>query len=119
MNGCGRVTRLVLSTLAMAAAVAFLVSGCSEAIFPAVHDMPAPRTDTTLTPDQVKEVTDNLLNQRDQLGTEAQAVEQQGTATVAADNAAASATPTNSAAPAPATASGATPSTGAGAGAKP
>ncbi len=114
MNGRGRVTRLVLSTLAVAAASAFLMSGCSDAIFPAVHDMPAQRTETTLTPDEVKQVTNNLVNQRDQLSTEAQTVEQQGTATVAADNAA-SAAPANSAAPAPAAASGATPSAGAGA----
>ncbi len=114
MNGRGRVTRLVLSTLAVAGASAFLLSGCSDAIFPAVHDMPAQRTETTLTPDEVKQVTNNLVNQRDQLSTEAQTVEQQGTATVAADNAA-SAAPTNSAAPASAAASGATPSAGAGA----
>ena len=35
--------------------------------------MPAPRADTTLTPDEVKQATDNLINQRDHLSTEAQA----------------------------------------------
>ena len=60
VNGERSVTRLVLGTLAMAAAVAFLVSGCSEVgLFPAVHDMPAPRADTPLTPDQVKQATDD------------------------------------------------------------
>jgi hypothetical protein len=51
----------------MAAALACLVSGCSEIGFPAVHDMPAPRDDTTLTPDQVKQATDDLITQRDHL----------------------------------------------------
>lgn len=51
----------------MAAALACLVSGCSEIGFPAVHDMPAPRADTTLTPDQVKQATDDLITQRDHL----------------------------------------------------
>ena len=57
----------------MAASVAFLVSGCSEgALFPAVHDMPAPRADTPLTPDQVKQATDALTSERDHLSTQAQ-----------------------------------------------
>jgi len=49
----------------MAAALALLVAGCSEIGFPAVHDMPAPRADTPLTPDQVKQATDDLISQRD------------------------------------------------------
>ncbi len=70
MNGHGNVTRL--ATLAIAAALAFLASGCSEIGFPAVHDMPAPRADTPLTPDQVKQATDVLTSERDHLNTEAQ-----------------------------------------------
>jgi outer membrane murein-binding lipoprotein Lpp len=58
--------------LAIAAAVALLVSGCSELGVPAVHDMPAPRSDTTLTPDQVRAATDDLITERDHLSTEAQ-----------------------------------------------
>jgi hypothetical protein len=60
--------------MAAAALVAALIlSGCaSDAGFPAVHDMPAPRTETTLTPDQVKEATDSLISQREQLETNAQ-----------------------------------------------
>ena len=73
MNGCGRSARLVLGSLAIAAAAAFLLSGCSDLIFPAVHDMPPPRADTTLTPDQVKQATDDLVSQRDHLSTEAAA----------------------------------------------
>ena len=63
----------MLGTLATATAVAVLLSGCSDIGFPAIHDMPAPRADTPLTPDQVKQATDNLICQRDHLSTEAQA----------------------------------------------
>jgi len=73
VNGHGCSARLVLGTLAIAAAVAILLSGCSDIGFPAIHDMPAPRADTPLTPDQVKQATDNLICQRDHLSTEAQA----------------------------------------------
>ena len=70
MNGERSVTRLVIGALGIAASVAFLVSGCSEgALFPAVHDMPAPRADTPLTPDQVKQATDALTSERDRLNT--------------------------------------------------
>ncbi len=76
VTGQGSVTRL-LGLLAIAAAVAFLVSGCSETnFFPAVHDMPAPRADTPLTPDQVKQATDALVSERDHLNTGAQATGQ-------------------------------------------
>src|SRR6202167_1830423 len=55
----------VIGTLALA--------GCAvEAGFPAVHDMPAPRADTTMTPEQIKEATDSLISQREHLSTEAQ-----------------------------------------------
>ena len=65
--------------MAIAAAAGFLLSGCSDLGsspahdlgYPAVHDMPAPRTDATLTPDQVKQATDDLESQRDRLNTEA------------------------------------------------
>jgi hypothetical protein len=50
------------------------LAGCAvEAGFPAVHDMPTPRAETTLTPDQIKEATDSLISQREHLSTEAQA----------------------------------------------
>jgi len=67
------VTRLLLASLALAAATA-VVSGCSstDAIFPAVHDMPAPRPDAPLTADEVKQATDSLITQRDNLTTEVQ-----------------------------------------------
>jgi hypothetical protein len=53
-------------------AAAILLSGCaSESAFPAVHDMPAARSETKLTPDQIKQATDDLISERDR--TEAQA----------------------------------------------
>jgi hypothetical protein len=46
-------------------------------MFPAVHDMPTARTETTLTPDQVKQATGSLVSQRERLNTEAQAAGRQ------------------------------------------
>jgi hypothetical protein len=74
--------------MAIAGSLAFLVSGCTDAIFPAVHDMPSARSDTTLTPDQVKQATDDLITQREHLSTEVQTAAQPPL-----PNAAANATP--------------------------
>jgi hypothetical protein len=80
---------------AVAVMAALALGGCSnEAGFPAVHDMPAPRAETTMTPDQVKEATDPLINQRDQLQTSVQSVQP-------AQAAEASAPPTTAPAPVP------------------
>jgi hypothetical protein len=50
---------------------ALALSGCSsDGVFPAVHDMPAARTETKLTPDEIKQATSELMNERDR--TEAQ-----------------------------------------------
>jgi hypothetical protein len=78
----------VLGALAFAVSAALLTAGCSEVGFPAVHDMPAPRADTTLTPDQVKQATDDLISQREHLSTEAQANGQPSPPPNAAANAA-------------------------------
>jgi len=52
----------------IAVALGCLLSGCaSEVGFPAIHDMPAPRAEVPLTPDQVKQAADDLATQRDQL----------------------------------------------------
>ena len=61
----GRVARIALG----AAALVFIsLSACSpEAGFPAVHDMPAPRSEAPLTPDQVQKATDSLISERNQL----------------------------------------------------
>ena len=44
--------------------------------YPAVHDMPAARTETTLTPDQVKQATEDLMSERDRTEAQAQAAVQ-------------------------------------------
>lgn len=79
----------LLGALAIAAAAGLLVSGCSPEVgFPAVHDMPAPRADTPLTPDEVKQATDNLISQRDHLSTATSPNNQAGTASNGSANAA-------------------------------
>jgi hypothetical protein len=70
------IARLALAGLAVAS-TAVLVSGCSSnSGFPAVHDMPAARTETTLTPDQIKQATDDLISERDRTEAQAQATGQ-------------------------------------------
>ena len=66
-----RIAGVACAGLAVATA-AVLLSGCSsDSAFPAVHDMPAARTEMKLTPDQVKQATDDLITDRDR--TEAKA----------------------------------------------
>ena len=66
-----RIAGLACAGFALAVA-AVLLSGCSsDSAFPAVHDMPAARTETKLTPDEVKQATDDLISDRDR--TEAKA----------------------------------------------
>ena len=66
-----RIASLARAGLAVAVA-AVLLSGCSsDGVFPAVHDMPAARTEMKLTPDEVKQATDDLISDRDR--TEAKA----------------------------------------------
>ena len=73
MNSSGRFAKLALAALAVVG-TALLAAGCSstDTMFPAVHDMPAARTETTLTPDEVKQATDNLVSERNHLDSEAQ-----------------------------------------------
>jgi hypothetical protein len=72
VNSSVRIAKLVLAALAVVGTALF-VAGCStDSTFPAVHDMPAARSETTLTPDEVKQATDSLTSQRDHLNTEAQ-----------------------------------------------
>ena len=74
-----RVASLAVAGFA-AVAAAFLLPGCSsDSAFPAVHDMPAARTETTLTPDQIKQATDDLISQRDKTEANAQGNAQQVT----------------------------------------
>jgi ABC-type oligopeptide transport system substrate-binding subunit len=70
---CVRARRL--AAFAVVAAALCLVAGCSSSstpsLFPAVLDRPAPREDTPLSPDQVKQATDNLIAERNRLCAEA------------------------------------------------
>jgi hypothetical protein len=62
----------LLGAASLAAAALGLLA-CSPGLdFPAVHDMPSPRVDAPLNPDQVKQATDDLISQRDHLSAEAQ-----------------------------------------------
>ena len=73
VNSSGRFAKLALAALAVVGS-AWFAAGCSstDTMFPAVHDMPAARTETTLTPDQVKRATDDLVYERNHLDSEAQ-----------------------------------------------
>jgi hypothetical protein len=77
MVGRGCVTARVLAGLAVAAAAALLVSGCSSpaapGLFPAVFNDPPPRDEATLSPDQVKQAMDNLISDRNHLCSQATA----------------------------------------------
>jgi hypothetical protein len=70
---CIRARRL--AALAIGAAALLLIGGCSSSpsLFPAVLDTPAPREDTPLSPDQVKQAMDNLVAERNRLCAEAAA----------------------------------------------
>ena len=77
VDGRTGVKRRLAAWLALAAAAALLAAGCStEAIFPAVHDMPPPRPEVPLTAEQVKQATDNLVTEREHLSTEVQTAAQ-------------------------------------------
>jgi hypothetical protein len=66
-----RIASLAYAGVAVIAA-AVLLSGCaSDTTFPAVHDIPAARSESKLTPEQIKQATDDLISDRDR--TEAQA----------------------------------------------
>ena len=69
-------TGLSLTGLALITATCLLVAGCSPgvdypSIFPAVHDMPPPRTDAPMDQVQVQKATEDLISQRDHLNAEA------------------------------------------------
>lgn len=72
-----RVTTRVLAVMASVALAALALSGCSPgadypSIFPAVHDMPPPRADTPMDPNQVQQATEDLITDRNRLSAEAQ-----------------------------------------------
>jgi hypothetical protein len=61
------------------AAMVVLVSGCSSD-YPAVLANPTPRDDPPMTPDQIKQATDNLISDRNQLSTQVDAGQGNGAA---------------------------------------
>jgi len=70
-----RARRLAAWAIGMAAVL--LIAGCSASpapsLFPAVLDSPPPREESPLSPDQVKQATDNLVAERNRLCAEAAA----------------------------------------------
>ena len=67
----------MLAVLAIVAPAALAMSGCSPggdypSLFPAVHDMPPPRADTTMDPNQVQQATEDLITDRNRLSAETQ-----------------------------------------------
>lgn len=72
--------------LAVAVTVAVLVSGCSSpGLFPVILNDPPPRADTTFTPAEVKQATDNLISERNHLCAETGAGDRRPSADVAAN----------------------------------
>jgi hypothetical protein len=62
---------------ALAAACCLILSACSPgadypSLFPAVHDIPPPRSETRLDANQVQQATEDLISARDRLSAEAQ-----------------------------------------------
>src|SRR5271154_3995533 len=75
--------------MALAAAACLLASGCSPgadfpSIFPAIHDMPPPRADTPMDPDQVQQATEDLITERNHLSAQSQGSGQASNATAPA-----------------------------------
>jgi hypothetical protein len=66
--------------LALAAIACLVLAACSPgtdypSLFPAVHDIPPPRTDATLDSNQVQQATEDLISARDRLSAEAQSAQ--------------------------------------------
>jgi hypothetical protein len=71
------VPRRASSFLGLAAIVCLILAACSPgadypSLFPSVHDIPPPRTDTPLDTNQVQQATEDLISARDRLTAEAQ-----------------------------------------------
>jgi hypothetical protein len=71
------VTRRVLAAACVAAACV-LAGGCSSTLYPAVLADPPGPTDSTLSPDEIKKATENLISARNHQCTEAIADAQPG-----------------------------------------
>jgi hypothetical protein len=76
-RGLAGSVRALLAPLAIAAAACLFLAGCSPgldypSLFPAVHDMPPPRAETTMDPAQVQQATEDLITARNHLSAETQ-----------------------------------------------
>jgi hypothetical protein len=71
----GRVTGRLTAAVAIFAATA-LLAGCSPgADYPTVLEKPMPRAEGTMSPDEIKQATDALINDRARLSADAQAAQ--------------------------------------------
>ncbi len=73
----GFASRRAPALLGLALIADVVLASCSPgadypSLFPAVHDIPPPRTDTPLDAGQVQQATEDLISARDRLNTEAQ-----------------------------------------------
>ncbi|HXX52145.1 MAG TPA: hypothetical protein VEI98_12790 [Xanthobacteraceae bacterium] len=80
------------TALIFAAAACLAVSACSPGVdypsaFPAVHDMPPPRTEAPLDAQQVQQATEDLISDRNRLNSEAQGTQSKASAGPAAKSA--------------------------------
>ncbi|MGO8922867.1 MAG: hypothetical protein ACLQF4_08015 [Xanthobacteraceae bacterium] len=69
--------RRAAAFLALAAVACLVLAACSPgadypSLFPSVHDIPPPHTDTPLDSNQVQQATEDLISARDRLSAEAQ-----------------------------------------------
>jgi len=75
VRGFGIVTKRGFAGVAVGAALAVMLAACSPgADYPNLAARPDPRAQT-MSPDQVKQATDALISDRDQLSTSAQAAQ--------------------------------------------
>jgi len=76
VRGFGGATARGVAGAAVAAALAAALAACSPgADYPNILAKPDPRAQQTMSPDQVKQATDALISDRDQLSTSAQAAQ--------------------------------------------
>jgi len=90
------VPRRASSFLGLAAIVCLILAACSPgadypSLFPSVHDIPPPRTDTPLDTNQVQQATEDLISARDRLTTEAHGAQAKNSTSLAVKPAAKSA----------------------------
>ena len=80
---CSTSAFLVVAVIACLALAACSPGADYPSLFPSVHDIPPPRTDTPLDSNQVQQATEDLISARDRLSAEAQGGQGKGSATSA------------------------------------